>query len=259
MPKKRKAPEKSETVMWSSLLDGKWVLYGADDVAAIEKAWEESKATKTTATLTLSFSKGAVYEFDFSAMTQINVATKRSRKIRRTIGAAGAASSPAMKLDPKGARARAPAPAAAAAGASSKKAKVGGSSGDLDFGTALLGMFSKAVTAVKADKGGVGSPSRSTWALDSDIPDGPPLKPAEIKAQAKFGSQSRRGRSGPDDLGHAVSSHKHAAHCFEKMLENEQRMSGEWAVFYHSYSHAALLYEVQVEILITLPLPLSLM
>ena len=32
------------------------------------------------------------------------------------------------------------------------------------------------------------------------------------------------------------------------MLENEERLAGEYAVFYHSYSYAALLYEVQAAI-----------
>lgn len=32
------------------------------------------------------------------------------------------------------------------------------------------------------------------------------------------------------------------------MVKNEQRLCGEWAVFYHSYSHAALLYEVMAAV-----------
>lgn len=37
-------------------------------------------------------------------------------------------------------------------------------------------------------------------------------------------------------------------HCFDEMLQNEARFAGEWAVFYHSYSAAALLYEVQAAV-----------
>lgn len=118
------------------------------------------------------------------------------------------------------------------------------SSDDLDFGAALDWMFS--INERAAVKEATASGSKSTWALDSDIVDGPPLSEEEIHEQKTFGSQSRRGRSEPDDFGHKVSSDAHASSCFEKMLVNEELLSGEWAVFYHSYSHAALIYEVQV-------------
>jgi hypothetical protein len=119
---------------------------------------------------------------------------------------------------------------------------------DFHFGCALDWMFSinKRATAKEAESG-----SKSTWALDSPIADGPTLSPEEIQKQTMFGGQSRRGRTGPVNLG-AVSSDTHAESCFQKMLAKEQKMSGEWAVFYHSYSKAALLYEVQVLVLLRL-------
>mmetsp|Transcript_18724 Transcript_18724/g.41774 ORF Transcript_18724/g.41774 Transcript_18724/m.41774 type:complete len:522 (-) Transcript_18724:155-1720(-) len=40
----------------------------------------------------------------------------------------------------------------------------------------------------------------------------------------------------------------YAAICFERMLEREQELEGEFCVFYHSYNAAAVLYEVQAEI-----------
>ena len=118
------------------------------------------------------------------------------------------------------------------------------SSDDLDFGIALDWMFS--INKRAAVKETATSGSKSTWALDSDILDGPTLSEEEIQEQKTFGGQSRRGRSEPANFGQAVSSDTHASSCFEKMLEKEEHLSGEWAVFYHSYSHAALIYEVQV-------------
>jgi len=47
------------------------------------------------------------------------------------------------------------------------------------------------------------------------------------------------------DYGPAVSKDKHGKACFDEMLKNEANFCSEWAVFYHSYSAAALLYEVQ--------------
>mmetsp|Transcript_4418 Transcript_4418/g.7623 ORF Transcript_4418/g.7623 Transcript_4418/m.7623 type:complete len:475 (-) Transcript_4418:140-1564(-) len=40
----------------------------------------------------------------------------------------------------------------------------------------------------------------------------------------------------------------YAAICFERMLEREQELEGEFFVFYHSYNAAALMYEVQAEL-----------
>jgi len=40
----------------------------------------------------------------------------------------------------------------------------------------------------------------------------------------------------------------HATMCFQYFLENERKLCGEWAVFYHSYSFAAVLYEVHAAV-----------
>lgn len=50
------------------------------------------------------------------------------------------------------------------------------------------------------------------------------------------------------DYGPAVSKDKHASQCFDEMLANEEEFAGEWVPFYHSYSVAALLYEVQAAV-----------
>mmetsp|Transcript_15273 Transcript_15273/g.30643 ORF Transcript_15273/g.30643 Transcript_15273/m.30643 type:complete len:204 (-) Transcript_15273:374-985(-) len=124
MPPKRKAPEPAGE--WSSLLEGKWVPYSSDDSKLIEKAWEEAKpkrGAKTVVVTALSFARGAAYEFDFDAMTQINPSTKRPRKIQRTVGSllrrstavCGPAATSAPDPSPpiKKARGKAPVPASA--------------------------------------------------------------------------------------------------------------------------------------------------
>jgi len=43
-----------------------------------------------------------------------------------------------------------------------------------------------------------------------------------------------------------ITSDPHAKKCFEDAWAKEQKLAGDWAVFYHSYNHgAALIYEVQ--------------
>jgi len=92
---------------------------------------------------------------------------------------------------------------------------------------------------------------RSVWAKDSAVPDPEPLTPEQIKEQATLGAQTLRPRGSisMDDatLG-AVAGDAHARHCFEQMMTNEKRMCKEWAVFYHSYNTAAVLYELQAAV-----------
>jgi hypothetical protein len=64
--------------------------------------------------------------------------------------------------------------------------------------------------------------------------------------QKALGPQSRRGgdvKSDPFDMLDA-----HAKACFQDLLMTEEKMCGEWAMFYHSYSTSALIYEVQAAI-----------
>mmetsp|Transcript_83059 Transcript_83059/g.173877 ORF Transcript_83059/g.173877 Transcript_83059/m.173877 type:complete len:455 (+) Transcript_83059:111-1475(+) len=72
------------------------------------------------------------------------------------------------------------------------------------------------------------------------------LSPIEIAQQVGYGPQSLRG--GCRDPISAVAGDAHAKMCFQKLLENERKLCGEWAVFYHSYSFAALIYEVQAAV-----------
>lgn len=74
----------------------------------------------------------------------------------------------------------------------------------------------------------------------------PAISDKEIKYQAALGAQSRRSQR--LDYGSNIRKHVHGKACFDKMIENEARLCGEWACFYHSYSYAALLFEVQAAV-----------
>merc|ERR1719218_468146 len=45
-----------------------------------------------------------------------------------------------------------------------------------------------------------------------------------------------------------VYKDKHGKFCFDEMLKNEKEFAGEFVVFYHSYSCAAILYEIQAAV-----------
>lgn len=66
---------------------------------------------------------------------------------------------------------------------------------------------------------------------------------AAVAAQRKLGPQSARGYT--LNFSSVCGSTPHAEKCFKAMLENERKHCGEFVCFYHSYSFAALIYEVQ--------------
>eukprot|EP00440_Ansanella_granifera_P011606 gb/GFBE01012604.1/.p1 GENE.gb/GFBE01012604.1/~~gb/GFBE01012604.1/.p1 ORF type:complete len:563 (+),score=138.67 gb/GFBE01012604.1/:1-1689(+) len=74
----------------------------------------------------------------------------------------------------------------------------------------------------------------------------PKLTAGFVAAQKKKGPQSLRKQK--KDYGPIVSKDEHGRKCFDEMLKNEDEFCGEWVVFYHSYSSAALLYEVQAAV-----------
>eukprot|EP00927_Polykrikos_kofoidii_P077760 TRINITY_DN74675_c0_g1_i1.p1 TRINITY_DN74675_c0_g1~~TRINITY_DN74675_c0_g1_i1.p1 ORF type:complete len:588 (+),score=106.91 TRINITY_DN74675_c0_g1_i1:82-1764(+) len=67
-----------------------------------------------------------------------------------------------------------------------------------------------------------------------------------IAKQKKLGAQSLRKQK--RDYGPAVTKDAHGKKCFDEMLQNEEEFCGEWVVFYHSYSCAAILYEIQAAV-----------
>eukprot|EP00927_Polykrikos_kofoidii_P002394 TRINITY_DN10948_c0_g1_i1.p1 TRINITY_DN10948_c0_g1~~TRINITY_DN10948_c0_g1_i1.p1 ORF type:complete len:1123 (-),score=206.26 TRINITY_DN10948_c0_g1_i1:258-3227(-) len=70
-----------------------------------------------------------------------------------------------------------------------------------------------------------------------------PLPPGGAELQRYFGPQSKRGKAQQFQLD-ALGENSHAQTCFDQFARNEEEFCGDWAVFYHSYSDAALLYEV---------------
>jgi hypothetical protein len=85
----------------------------------------------------------------------------------------------------------------------------------------------------------------STWAEVTTRPSTIAVDSSVASAQYKLGGQSSRKQ--PYDLG-PVGKDPHGKSCFDRMLSREKQLAGDWAVFYHSYSFAALLYEVQAAV-----------
>eukprot|EP00747_Dinoflagellata_sp_TGD_P102424 gnl/TRDRNA2_/TRDRNA2_168662_c0_seq1.p1 gnl/TRDRNA2_/TRDRNA2_168662_c0~~gnl/TRDRNA2_/TRDRNA2_168662_c0_seq1.p1 ORF type:complete len:519 (-),score=90.80 gnl/TRDRNA2_/TRDRNA2_168662_c0_seq1:223-1743(-) len=68
-----------------------------------------------------------------------------------------------------------------------------------------------------------------------------------LEEQKRFGAQSDRGGPSQHPL-QALKDNTHAVQCFEYFKRNEEKMCEQWAVFYHSYSFAALIYEVHAAV-----------
>jgi len=75
----------------------------------------------------------------------------------------------------------------------------------------------------------------------------PSSKPKEVAVQRRYGPQSRRGQASQLQM-EVLQHNAHALDCFAEMARNEELHCGEWAVFYHSYSFAALIYEVHAAV-----------
>mmetsp|Transcript_75379 Transcript_75379/g.140595 ORF Transcript_75379/g.140595 Transcript_75379/m.140595 type:complete len:679 (+) Transcript_75379:44-2080(+) len=73
------------------------------------------------------------------------------------------------------------------------------------------------------------------------------LTMSDRQRQEQYGPQSKRGGAMQYQL-KVLEDNAHALGCFTTMQQQEERLCGEWAVFYHSYSHAALLYEVHAAV-----------
>jgi len=77
------------------------------------------------------------------------------------------------------------------------------------------------------------------------------LDEEEVEEQLRLGPQSKRGNAPQEQLS-ILDYHPHVKACFDEFASNEERLCGEWAVFYHSYSYSALIYELQAAIAATL-------
>ena len=65
--------------------------------------------------------------------------------------------------------------------------------------------------------------------------------------QRRLGPQSRRGSPNLNPI-RDLEANPHARRCFAEFARNEAKLCGEWAAFYHSYSFAALIYEVHAAV-----------
>lgn len=65
------------------------------------------------------------------------------------------------------------------------------------------------------------------------------------RKQKALGPQSLRGGIANSDPFAVLNGNPHAKSCFQDLLMTEEKMCAEWAIYYHSYSTSALIYEVQ--------------
>eukprot|EP01065_Artemidia_motanka_P017684 TRINITY_DN2112_c0_g1_i1.p1 TRINITY_DN2112_c0_g1~~TRINITY_DN2112_c0_g1_i1.p1 ORF type:complete len:664 (+),score=206.11 TRINITY_DN2112_c0_g1_i1:60-1994(+) len=206
-PKAAASPVKKGVHQWQwwSPDEGGWKNYDATDAGLLETAMQGGPPVFLTKDL--SFNKGfdSQYAFDFTVMTQCNLDSGTSRKIRR-ISAADAAKPGATHADTDGE--------------------------DSGYAAVLGAMDGK----TESDAAGPAAPTFT-----------PTLDPKVADKQKKIGAQSKRGGQ-KVDYGPMVSKDKHGRMCFDEMLKMEEEFAGEWVVFYHSYSVAALLYEVQAAV-----------
>lgn len=98
--------------------------------------------------------------------------------------------------------------------------------------------------------GGSRNPVTRAWtwsgAPAAGRPGGRPAADVALR-QRELGPQSKRGGATEGPL-RVLQGNTHAEECFRRFQQNEEKLCGEWAVFYHSYSFAALIYEVQAAV-----------
>jgi len=204
-PKSGKSPKGGAFKwQWWNPDEGGWKEYEAVDATLLEKAY--STDAPQFLTIDLTFNKGydSQYLFDFKVMTQCNLDSGTSRKIRRI----------------------------SSADAAKKGVKAAADGEDDGYAAALAGYDGK-------EDESLSGPSAPKFEAS--------LEPAFVAKQKKLGAQSLRGGQ-KHDYGPMVSKDPHGKKCFDEMLEMEKEFAGEWVVFYHSYSVAALLYEVQAAV-----------
>jgi len=88
--------------------------------------------------------------------------------------------------------------------------------------------------------------SRKMRILEDSAPQSPRER-ARFELQEKYGPQSKRGNAPQQQL-EVIANDPHAVACFETLFKREEELCGDWAVFYHSYSLPALIYEVHAAV-----------
>eukprot|EP00444_Apocalathium_aciculiferum_P032405 CAMPEP_0183493172 /NCGR_PEP_ID=MMETSP0370-20130417/183312_1 /TAXON_ID=268820 /ORGANISM="Peridinium aciculiferum, Strain PAER-2" /LENGTH=591 /DNA_ID=CAMNT_0025686513 /DNA_START=3 /DNA_END=1779 /DNA_ORIENTATION=- len=227
---RRKDPLGGSKALWEWWNDQEdWSAFNAEDSQMLEKAFASGMTPLETKQLSFNEGYDSLYIFDFDVMAQVNSDSGTSRKIQRT-----------------------------AAGGSKM---FGHSKGEDDA-------YADVLLAAKDSDAHAGAAPGMKFKLGLD--------PVEVSAQKAKGAVSCRKRE--RDYGPIVSKDPHGRMCFDEgerrcvlqkkktrlrpdreqgpprqnvldeMLKNEKEFCGEWAVFYHSYSAAALLYEVQAAV-----------
>jgi hypothetical protein len=253
------------TVNWEWMDDaGAWEPYHHLDNLLIETAFQSAKGTGAEfKTKDLSFNAGydSLYVFDFKKKTQTNTESGRVRKLRRIetgaddgeeMGFVAMVKATSFKLTTGTAPTVSP-----PLGSKTAKPTAAGSDTDEDEappakklkadGTGTGGTPSKVADpgVTPAPPVAASSTTSTTSATSISYAAVPPVADKTIAEQVALGAQSRRKQG--YNLG-PVGKDPHAKNCFDKMLSREKQLCGEWAVFYHSYSFAALLYEVQAAV-----------
>jgi hypothetical protein len=222
----------SDDKVWQWKSDTGWETYDDDDNRLLSKLRKSGHKVCQTDELSFGVAYGTTYQIDFKKLTQTNLDSGTVRAIRRS-----------KALDDDG---------AFAALIKAKSAAWGSHSDDVakaaSTTTAAKKKGKKAAAAAAAAPFDPKSiVTRESSMIRLAMPTAPDA--AFIAAQAALGPQSKRPhKSATPKLGHAVEADDHGTYCFMRMLENEERLAGEFAVFYHSYSFAALLYEVQAAV-----------
>eukprot|EP00760_Papus_ankaliazontas_P001921 PhM_4_TR10735/c0_g2_i1/m.81976 len=269
--------------VWEWCDDGTWTPYHPADCKMLEKMFSSGSTKFTTTDLTFNADFGTIYKFDLGAMLQTNAETGTKKKLRRidmgateedeemgfvratgsfTEKATPVAPPPPPPMAPTESVSSAPVPTApvkrsAEIYADEESACDGDGHPAKTVKTSAMASPAPVVAAVVTTTVTTSAPPPPPTTAPPTPPTTtttvskayfvPTLSSAEIAEQSKRGAQSKRGQKSID-FGPAVSKDKHGKMCFEKMLEREQHLAGEWAVFYHSYSFAALLYEVQASV-----------
>jgi hypothetical protein len=205
-----------DSKVWQWKSDTGFETYDDDDQALLNKLWKSGVKVVETDALTFGAAYGTTYRIDFKKLQQTNLESGTVRVIRR-----------AKALDDEGGYAM----------LMKAKSSMWGSMSDAEGGGAKK----------SAKKAGDKVIVRESSMVILDIPKPPDA--AFLATQASHGPQSKRPyKAAAPKLGFAVEKDAHGTYCFMRMLENEERLCAEYAVFYHSYSFAALLYEVQAAV-----------
>eukprot|EP00927_Polykrikos_kofoidii_P012856 TRINITY_DN1557_c0_g1_i1.p1 TRINITY_DN1557_c0_g1~~TRINITY_DN1557_c0_g1_i1.p1 ORF type:complete len:558 (+),score=108.34 TRINITY_DN1557_c0_g1_i1:98-1771(+) len=269
---------KKSAAIWEWKDGAVWNEFAAEDMAMLEAAYINCGPKSTFITTEFSFNQGydTKYELNFEKMHQKNMSSKKVRELRRKGDALATkatwewwngegwsiyAEEDAQLLEKAFSAGTTPFMTKKftfnkgfdslyildfdvmcqvnSDSGTSRKIQRTAAGGSKSFGH-VKGEDDAFADVLMGDDGPAGKGSAVGAKFDLDLP------ASDIAKQKKLGAQSLRKR--PRDYGPAVSKDKHGKKCFDEMLQNEQEFCGEWVVFYHSYSCAAILYEIQAAV-----------